>query len=324
MKTILSTLTLFFIGVTLTGQSQTGSGIVFNTQLNTITTAVPFMLIARDARSSGIGDAGVATTPDANSIYWNTSKLAFSEYRSEMTLNYTPLFTFIDDVHLSNASGYVKLGERHTVTGSATYFNLGEITFTDEQGNLIRQFSPTEYSITAGYALKLGDRHAIGLNGKFIYSDLTGGINAGTVGTRAGLAGAGDISYSYLNQDVKLGKMESALSLALNISNLGNKMSYTTEADRDFLPANLRLGSAFSVDLNENHSVSTAVDFNKLLVPTSPFLNGSGVILSGMPNDVGTIQGIIQSFYDAPGNVIVSPSGTVSIEKNSRLKEELN
>ena len=296
----------------------------FTVQLNTITTAVPFLVIAPDSRASAMGDAGVATSPDANSLHWNTSKLAFSKEKAEFGVSYSPwLKHLVDDIHLSYLGGYTKIGGNHTVGGSLRYFSLGNITFTDEQGNLIREFSPNEFELLGGYAFQLSDRSAIGFNGKFVYSNLTGGISAGTVGTKAGIAGAVDLSYSYFNEDIDLGGRDATLSFGTSISNIGNKMAYTVEADRDFLPTNLRLGTALKVDFDDYNSLTTTVDFNKLLVPTIPVRDGDGKILSGKENNVGVTLGMIQSFYDAPGNVISDSTQTL-FEPGSKLKEELN
>lgn len=313
--------------ITVSGFSQTVSKdeTEFTIQLNTITTAVPFLIIAPDSRASAMGDAGAATSPDPNSFHWNTSKLAFSKEKSEFGVSYSPwLKQLVDDIHLSYLSGYTKFGKNHTIGGSMRYFSLGNITFTDDQGNLIREFSPNEFELLGGYAFKLSDRSAIGFNGKFVYSNLTGGINAGTTATKPGLAGAVDLSYSYFNEDIDLGGRDATLSFGTSISNIGNKMAYTVEADRDFLPTNLRLGTALNVKFDDYNSLTTTVDFNKLLVPTLPVVNGAGVILSGKNNNVGTTGGMIQSFYDAPGNVVVAEDGTAIIEKGSRFKEELN
>ncbi|MGB1103279.1 MAG: type IX secretion system outer membrane channel protein PorV [Crocinitomicaceae bacterium] len=297
----------------------------FEIQLNTITTAVPFLIIAPDSRASGLGDAGAATSPDANSFHWNTSKLAFSKEKAEFGVSYSPwLRQLVDDIHLSYLSGYTKVGRNHTFGGSMRYFSLGNITFTDEQGNLIREFSPNEFELLGGYAFKLSDRSAIGFNGKFVFSNLTGGINAGTIDTKPGVAGAVDLSYSYFNDDIEVGGRDATLSFGTTISNIGNKMAYTVDADRDFLPTNLRLGSALKVDFDEYNSVTTTFDFNKLLVPTLPARDGEGEIISGKENNVGVTLGMIQSFYDAPGNVVSDENDNFLVENGSRFREELN
>lgn len=312
--------------VTSTGftQSISKDDTPFTVQLNTITTAVPFLLIAPDSRASAIGDAGAATSPDANSFHWNTAKLAFSKEKAEFGVSYSPwLKQLVDDIHLSYLSGYAKVGSNHTFGGSMRYFSLGNITFTDDQGNLIREFSPNEFELLGGYAFKLSDRSAIGVNGKFVYSNLTGGISAGTVSTKAGIAGAVDLSYSYFNEDISVGGRNAVLSFGSTISNIGNKMAYTVGADRDFLPTNLRLGTALKVEFDEYNSLTTTVDFNKLLVPTRPVLSGDGRVLSGIDNNVGVTLGMFQSFYDAPGNVVIGEDSTVIVQTGSRFTEEL-
>jgi hypothetical protein len=198
MKKSIAYITSAFLVTGAYGQSVVKDGTEFPIQLNTITTAVPFLVIAPDSRASGMGDAGVATSPDANSFHWNTSKLAFSKEKAEFGISYSPwLKQLVDDIHLSYISGYTKLKNGHAVGGSMRYFSLGNISFTDEQGNLIRDFSPNEFELLGGYSFKLSDRNAIGFNGKFVYSNLTGGVSAGSVATKAGIAGAVDLSYSY-------------------------------------------------------------------------------------------------------------------------------
>lgn len=325
MKRSFAYIATLLIASTGFSQSISKDDTEFTVQLNTITTAVPFLVIAPDSRASAMGDAGVATSPDANSFHWNTSKLAFSKEKAEFGVSYSPwLKQLVDDIHLSYLSGYTKLGSNHTIGGSMRYFSLGNITFTDELGNLIREFSPNEFELLGGYAFKLSDRSAIGFNGKFVYSNLTGGINAGTVGTKPGVAGAVDLSYSYFNEDIDLNGRDATLSFGTSISNIGNKMAYTVDADRDFLPTNLRLGSALKVDFDEYNSLTTTLDFNKLLVPTLPARDGDGNVISGRENNVGVTLGMIQSFYDAPGNVVVDEDGNVLVEDGSKFREELN
>lgn len=293
-------------------------------QLNTITTAVPFAIITPDSRSGAMGDVGVALSPDANSIHWNTSKLVFSKEKAEFSASYSPwLRQLVDDIHLSYVSGYTKLGKQHAVGGSIRYFSLGNITFTDNIGNLIREFNPNEFELTGSYAFKLSDRNAIGINGKFIYSNLTGGTNVGNVGSKAGLAGAVDLSYSWFNDEISLGSKDGTLSFGTTISNIGNKIAYTVDSERDFLPTNLRLGTALKVEFDKYNSLTSSVDFNKLLVPSPPVLDGNGEIISGKDPNVGVVTGMLQSFYDAPGDVTFDEQGNAQVKKNSRFGEEM-
>ena len=293
-------------------------------QLNTITTAVPFLIITPDSRSGGMVDVGVAISPDANSIHWNTSKLVFSKEKAEFSASYSPwLRQLVDDIHLSYVSGYTKLGDQHAVGGSIRYFSLGNITFTDQIGNLIREFNPNEFEVTGSYAFRLSERNAIGINGKFIHSNLTGGTNVGNVGSKAGVAGAVDISYSWYNQDLRIGDKDGVLAFGTTISNIGNKIAYTVDSERDFLPTNWRFGSAFTVEFDKFNSLTSSVDFNKLLVPTPPAYNGDGDIISGKDPNVGVVTGMLQSFYDAPGDVSFDEQGNPLIKKNSRFGEEI-
>jgi hypothetical protein len=324
MKKSIAYITSAFLVTGAFGQSTIKDGTEFEIQLNTITTAVPFLIIAPDSRASGMGDAGVATSPDANSFHWNTSKLAFSKEKAEFGISYSPwLKQLVDDIHLSYISGYTKLKNGHAVGGSMRYFSLGNISFTDEQGNLIRDFSPNEFELLGGYSFKLSDRNAIGFNGKFVYSNLTGGVAAGNVATKPGIAGAVDLSYSYFNEDIRVFDNDATLSFGASISNIGNKMAYTVGADRDFLPTNLRLGTALNMKFDEFNSITTTVDFNKLLVPTLPARDGNGDVISGIDNNVGVTLGMLQSFYDAPGNTVFQEDSTVLVQKGSRFTEEL-
>lgn len=297
----------------------------FTIQLNTITTAVPFLIIAPNSRAGALGDAGVATSADVNSFHWNTAKLSFSKEKSEFGVSYSPwLRQLVDDIHLSYLSGYTKIGRNHAVGGSLRYFSLGNISFTDALGNPIRDFSPNEFEVLGGYAFQLSERNAIGFNAKFVYSNLTGGINVGSAGSKAGLAGAVDLSYAYVNEDVRLGNLNSTLSFGAAISNIGNKIAYTTDARRDFLPTNLRLGTCLNMHFDKYNSLAVTVDFNKLLVPTPPEYDNDGNILSGMDPDVGVVTGILHSFYDAPGILVTNADSTTSsIKKNSRFGEEM-
>lgn len=315
-------------------------------KLNTITTAAPFMVITPDSRSGAMGDVGAAISPDANTIFWNGSKMVFSEKDFETSISYSPwLKNLVDGINLSYLSGFAKVGDRHAIGGSLRYFTLGEITFTDENGTEIRPFKPNEFALTAAYAFLMSERWSIGLNGKFIYSNLTGGITVGGGNTKAGLAGAADISLTYFNKDLKVGKKDGEVSFAFVLANIGNKMSYSDNADRDFLPTNMRIGTAFKLNLDNYNSLTFGLDLNKLLVPTPPvyaededgelIVNSEGdgyVIASGKDPEVGVATGMFQSFYDAPGIVarneagqmIQNDDGSYQIVKNSRLKEEIN
>lgn len=324
MKKITILLTSVIAAVAAHGQNLSKDDEDFSIQLNTITTAVPFLIISPDSRAGSLGDAGAATSPDVNSVHWNTSKLSFSKEKAEFGVSYSPwLRQLVDDIHLSYLAGYTKLGSNHVVGGSLRYFSLGNITFTDNLGNVMREFAPNEFEVLGGYAFKLSDQHSIGFNGKFVYSNLTGGVNVGTQSSKPGLAGAVDLSYSYFNEDVRIGNTDATLSFGTSISNIGNKISYTDNAYRDFLPTNLRFGTALNMRFDKYNSLTATVDFNKLLVPTPPKYDSDGNITSGMDPNVGVVSGILHSFYDAPGNLIVNSDSSYSVKKNSRFGEEL-
>lgn len=306
-------------------------------QLNTITSAVPFLQIVTDSRSGAMGDAGTALSPSYASLFWNTSMLSFAEGDGEIGLSYSPwLKNITNDVNISTLSGYKSLNARSTVGGSLRYFNLGEIAFTDAEGNPTQRHTPTEFEVLGAYAYKLTENFSLGLNGKFIYSNLTAGQSATGADTKPGIAGAADLSFSYMNQNVKYGNTNGALAFGLTVNNLGNKIQYTVNNDRDFLPTNLKLGAAFTFDFDKYNSLTWNTDISKLLIPTTPAYvvndNSERIIASGMDPNVGVIAGIMQSFYDAPGALatdengeyIVNDAGEYEVVKGSRLREELN
>ncbi|MFM7387390.1 MAG: type IX secretion system outer membrane channel protein PorV [Bacteroidota bacterium] len=313
----------------------TGSTNQNSLQLNTITTALPFMAITPDSRAGGMGEAGTALSPSATSVYWNTSALSFAESNSELSLSYTPwLRQLTNDMHLSYLSGYFRFNKKHSIAGALRYFSLGEITFTDASGNVLRDDKPNEFELTGGYAFKLSEKFSVGVNGKFAYSNLTGGLTVAGVMTKPGMVGAADLSFTYFNDKVKLGKTKGTYTFATTINNIGNKVAYSVLAKRDFIPMNLKIGNAFQAKYDGYNTVTYSLDIQRLLVPTPAFydnINGQVVMLSGRSNDVGVINGMLQSFYDAPGVVakdengdyIQNADGTYEVVKGSRFKEEL-
>lgn len=301
-------------------------------ELNTITTALPFMAITPDSRAGGMGDAGTALSPSSSSVYWNTSILSFSEKKSEISLSYTPwLRQLTNDIHLSYLSGYYKINKQHAIGGALRYFSLGEITFTDASGNELRQDKPSEFELTGAYAFKLSDKLSIGVNGKFAYSNLTGGLTVAGVNTKPGVVGAADLSFSYYNDKVKFGKTKGVYTFATTLNNIGNKVAYSELSQRDFIPMNLKIGNSFLAKFDAYNDVVFSLDIQKLLVPTPASYNSTGDLMSGKSNDVGIINGMLQSFYDAPGVVatdaagayIMNPDGTYEVVKGTRFKEEM-
>ena len=295
-------------------------------QINAITTAVPFLTIAPDSRSGALGDAGVALSPDGNSLHWNPAKMAFMEDDVEFTMSYAPwLRELVDDMNLAYVSGVRKISPRQAFGGALRYFSLGNITFTDESGTTIRDFKPAEFSLDAGFSQRFTDRFGGGVTGRFINSNLTGGTNVLGANSKPGRSVAVDVGMFYTNPRAQLAGKKGVFNLGMNISNIGAKMSYTESADRDFIPANLRLGTAYELFVDEYNSLTFTLDANKLLVPTPPILDQeSGTeIVSGYDDNIGVATALVQSFYDAPGVVDFNDDGTYTIQPGSVLREEL-
>ena len=271
--------------------------------LNTITTAVPFLLISPDSRAGGMGDVGVATTPDANSLHWNPAKFSFVEDEVGFAVSYVPwLRELVPDINLSYLAGYKKLNDNEAVAMELRYFTLGDITFTDVIGNNLGQYKPSEFAIGSSYSRKLSDQFSLAISGRYVYSNLTGGQSAGGITTNAGQSIAADVA-GYYKKTVRIAKKNMDLAFGANISNIGNKISYTETSTRDFIPINLRLGTALNADLDDYNKISFAFDVNKLLVPTPPIYNDSieNQIDFGKDPNVSVVSGIFQSFGDAPG-----------------------
>jgi hypothetical protein len=286
----------FFLLTTLTFAAQAQNLIG---QYRPITTAVPFLSVAPDARSAGMGDAGVATSPDANSIYWNSAKLGFIENDLGVSLSYTPwLSNIVNDMSLSQLSAYKKLTPNSTLAVSLLYFDLGELNFTDVGGNPIQNFNPKEYAINVAYGQKLSDYLSLGVGARYIRSNLSGNVNIGGSGligeSQPGNSVAVDLGI-YYNRDLALGGKNYNLALGGNISNVGAKISYTTAGRKDFLPTNLRLGTALTMELDPYNKITLAIDGNKLLVPYSDLDDPTA------NEDTNVFSGIFQSFTDAPG-----------------------
>ena len=177
-------------------------------QINTITTAVPFLMITPDSRAGGMGDVGCATSADINSIHWNASKLAFADKKIGIGVSYTPwLRALVPDINLAYLSGYYKTKKRGAIAASLRYFSLGDITFTDNNGNTIGQFRPNEFALDIAYATKLGKNLSGGMAVRYINSNLTGGFVVENAATHPGRAIAVDVSMLYRKDKLKLGEI---------------------------------------------------------------------------------------------------------------------
>lgn len=278
-------------------------------ELNVITTAVPLLMIGPDARAGGMGDGGVASSPDANSMHWNPAKYARIEDDMGFSLSYTPwLRNLVNDINLAYVSGYKRINSMSTFAASLRYFTLGEITFTDDNGQSLGTYKPNEFAIDATYSRLLTDNFSLAVAGRFIRSDLTQGQIVNGQETKAGVSVAADIAMYWEDEVNWFSGTDATFAWGLDISNIGNKISYSgTNIEKDFIPTNFRIGPRLTLDLDEYNSLSFQIDINKLLVPTPPIYSdstdasGQYIIEKGMNPDVSPIRGMIQSWYDAPG-----------------------
>jgi hypothetical protein len=300
---------LLFAGFSLNGFSQLKSTTITTNELNgqerVIQSAVPFLTIAPDSRAGGMGDVGAATTPDNNSMHWNPAKYIFAENEAGVAVSYTPwLRNLVNDIDLATLAGYYKIDRQQAIAASLVYFSLGDIQFTDNSGAALKQGKPNELSFDVAYSRKFGEKLSGALAFRYIRSDLASG-NLNNIQTSAGQAFAADIA-AYYNTKIKLSDKTGKLAFGMDISNIGNKLSYTTNlTNKNFLPINLRLGSALTLDLDNYNTLTLAADANKFLVPTPPIIlkdiNNKDSIVGGKSTDVPVVVGMLQSFTDAPG-----------------------
>lgn len=285
-------------------------------QLNTITTAVPFLMISPDSRAGGMGDVGVASSVDPNSVHWNPSKLGFAEKQMGIGVSYTPwLRALVPDINLAYLSGYYKTKKSGTFAASLRYFSLGDITFTDANGQTVGQFRPNEFAIDVAYGTKLSKDFSVGGAVRYVNSNLTGGTFVEGAATHPGRSVAADISALYRKDKIKIGDKKGIAAVGLNISNIGSKMTYSDRNGKnnsDFIPINMRLGASLTMQLDDYNSIAIEADANKLLVPTPPIYktdslggvvydaNHDPVILKGKDPNRGIAEGMFGSFSDAP------------------------
>jgi hypothetical protein len=284
-------------------------------QLNTITTGVPFLMIAPDSKQGGMGEAGAATIADANSLHWNAAKLPFAKEDLGVSVSYTPwLRKLVPDISLSYLSFYKKIDDIQAFGASLRYFSLGDITFTDITGATTGTFNPNEFAVDGAYARKLSDEFSASVSARFIYSNLASGFGSGSEVSKAGITGAADVGL-YYEKEILLGVSDATLAFGANISNIGAKIAYSASGQDNFLPTNMRLGSRLTVDLDQYNSLSVTIDANKLLVPSNPVYDkdtltgrvivnpdGTYKILAGEdPYSKSVVEGLFGSFSDAPG-----------------------
>ena len=271
----------------------------FAQENNAITTAAPFLLISPDARSGGMGDIGVATSPDANSQFFNHAKYAFASSEYSIGVNYTPwMRKLTNDIFISSLSFSNRINESSAWATSIKYFSLGTIELTDGDGQGLGSENPNEFAIDASYALKLSESFAMSVAVRYIRSDYSLRVentNINTVNTFAV-----DVAGYFQSEEKNYGNFNGRWRGGFNISNVGPKVTLTDGGQENFIPTNLRLGGGFDFILDDMNTITANLEFNKLLVPTPPIRDENGLIIDGKDDDVGFIGGIFQSFGDAP------------------------
>lgn len=309
------------------------------TDSRTITTGVPFLLIASDARAAGMGDQGVATSPDAYSQQWNLSKYAFGESEQGVSLTYTPyLSQLVNDIFLGGITYYKKLDDRSAISASFRYFSLGEIEFR-QTGDPLEQSiieKPNELTFDVGYSLKLSDNFAMGVALRYLRSDLKLQNSGQNIEANAANSFAVDVTGYYESEEKAYSSFNGKWRGGFAIQNFGPKIKYDDAGQENFLPTTLRLGGGFDFVLDEANTIGVTVEAAKLLVPTPPVRGlkrtyiddgdngtsavqpGNGVydenfdtlveedtnyIIEGQDNDVNFLSGMFQSFGDAPGGM---------------------
>jgi len=278
-----------------------------------ITTAVPFLNFAPDSRHSAMGDVGVATTPDVNSAHWNSGKLAFVDQKMGFSLSYSPwLGKLVNDMSVSYLTGFFKIDDNSAFGFDLRYFNMGDVQLTDGLGNPLGEFNPRDIAIGGTYSRKLSSNLGLGISARFIHSNLSGSISSvGGSESRPGISVGTDVGLFY-TKPIFAGSKEGNFSWGINLSNIGPKITYNSADDLDYIPTNLRIGTAYSLDLDPLSTITFALDFNKLLVPTPPIYatnedgsletdaNNNLIIESGKDPNRPLISGIFGSFTDAP------------------------
>jgi len=270
------------------------------TDTRVITTAVPFLLVSPDARASGLGDQGGATTPDVFSQYWNAAKYAFADEKAGIGVSYTPyLSRLVNDINLMYLTFYSKPNERNAYAVSLRYFGLGEINLKDIGGQDVGTVKPHEFAVDLSYGMQLSPHYSMAVAMRFILSDLK--LETSLADATAAKNMAVDISGYFISDPFPFADAEGRYRWGYNLMNLGPKIKYYKSDEGDFMPTNLKLAGQFDYMMDEYNTVSVTLETNKLLVPTPPIRDENGEIIAGMDDNVSWMQGIIQSFYDAPG-----------------------
>jgi len=280
--------------------------ILFNLNLHSqdrrvITTAVPFLMISADARASGLGEQGVATSPDAFSQHWNPAKYVFLDNKSGVGVSYTPyLSKLVSDVFLANINYYNIINDRSSWSTSFKYFSLGDIDILQNPQDIPYLENPNEFTLDASYILKLSDYFSMGVTGRFLMSD----VKPQSVDSNSDSASsfAVDISGFYQSEEKNYNNFNGIWRLGFNLSNIGPRMKYEELGKENFIPTNLKLGSAFDFIFDPSNKLSLNLELNKLLVPSPsvPIYNSNDEIIGYNQADVNFLSGIFKSFGDAP------------------------
>ena len=273
----------------------------FSQDRRVITTAVPFLMISADARASGLGEQGVATTPDAFSQHWNPSKYVFSNNLSGVGISYTPyLSKLVSDVFLANINYYKVINERSSWSTSFKYFSLGDIDIIQNPQDIPILENPNEFTLDASYSLKLSDYFAMAVTGRFLMSDVK--LQSVDFDSDSASSFAVDISGFYQSDEQAFKNFNGILRAGFNLSNLGPRMKYEELGKKNFIPTNLKFGTAFDFILDSSNKFSLNLELNKLLVPSPsiPIYNSNDQIIGYNQPDVGFLSGVFKSFGDAP------------------------
>ena len=270
-------------------------------EVNPITTAAPFLLIAPDARAGGLADMGAATSSDVSSMHYNAAKYAFSESQWQIGLNYTPwLRNLTNDVSLTSLFVSNKINERSAWATSLTYFSLGSIELTDGSGISLGSENPNEFAIDGAYSLKLSEVISMAVGLRFIHSDLAVRVDNSEIQTVNTFAV--DVSMFYQSEEKNYNSFNGRWRAGVNLSNMGPKVELVLGGEESFIPTNLKLGGGFDFILDNANTITTNLEINKLLVPTPPIRESEpdGPVIAGKDDNVGFLQGMVQSWYDAP------------------------
>ena len=266
-----------------------------------ITTAVPFLMISADARASGLGEQGVATSPDAFSQHWNPAKYVFLDNKSGVGVSYTPyLSKLVSDVFLANLNYYNVIDERSSWSTSFKYFSLGDIDILQNPQDIPYLENPNEFTLDASYILKLNDNFSIGVTGRYLMSDVK--LQSVDSDSSSASSFAVDISGFYQSDERAYENFNGLWRFGFNISNMGPKMKYEELGKNNFIPTNLKLGSAFDFIFDSSNKLSINLELNKLLVPSPsvPIYNSNDQIIGYNQADVTFLSGLFKSFGDAP------------------------